>query len=429
MASELFALDAQAMRAGLASGRFESRALIESCLARIAARDGKVHAFARLSPAARSDASASDRRRERRALEGIPIGVKDIIDTAGLGTEYNSAIYAGHVPAHDADVVVRLREAGAVIIGKCHTTEFANMHPSPARNPHGLAHTPGGSSSGSAAAVAAGMVPLALGTQTGGSVIRPGSFCGLFAFKSSWGRTNIHGVHELARSFDTIGWYGRSARDLELLAPVLLNTHRPVRLSRSPRFVRLATPYDRMAEKAMLRACDVLADALAERGAKVVKRGLPALFREARDRHRVINSTEASRSFGRYARETPKKLSAHLRGFVAEGRRSEAHYADALAYASRARVAFDAAFGDDDVFIVPSAPGEAPRGIAWTGDAVFNSWLSLLQVPCVTLPFACGPRGLPLGVQLVGRYGQDERLLAIARWTAERLDIRAPIAT
>jgi amidase len=413
------------MLAGLARRRFSAAALAESCLDAIAARDPAIRAFVRLDPAARAAARAADARRARRPLEGLPVGIKDLIDTAGLGTEYGARVFAGHVPAHDAHAVWRLREAGAIVIGKCATTEFANMHPAATRNPHGLRHTPGGSSSGSAAAVAAGFVPLALGTQTGGSVIRPGSFCGVFAFKSSWGRTETHGVHELGRSLDTVGWFARAAEDLEVLAPVLLTAHRRAAAPASPRFVRLATPFDAAASAEMRRACDAFARDVERAGGRVVRRRLPSWFAQTREAHRVVISVEASRAFARYLRETPGKLSANIRGFIAVGQRNERRYAEALKFADRARTLLEDAFGDDDVFIVPAAPGTAPRGLAWTGDSVFSGFWSLLRVPCTTSPYATGVDGLPLGVQLIGRYGADERLLAVTRWAAHRLGIAA----
>jgi Asp-tRNA(Asn)/Glu-tRNA(Gln) amidotransferase A subunit family amidase len=425
MASDLAWLSARAMLQGLARRRFTAADLATACLTQIAARDPELHAFVRLAPDARRVARASDARRTRRPLEGLPIGIKDIIDTAGLGTEYGSRAFVGHVPAHDAQCVHRLREAGAVIIGKCATTEFANMHPSAARNPHAPAHTPGGSSSGSAAAVAAGMVPLALGTQTGGSVIRPGAFCGVFAFKSSWGRTETHGVHELGRSLDTVGWFARTGEDLGVLAPVLLRGHRRAAPPRQPRFVRLATPFDAVATPEMRRACDVFAREVAKAGGKVAKRRLPAWFAETRDAHRVVISVEASRAFDRYLRETPTKISKHLHEFTALGRANEKRYSAALKLGDLARVYLEQTFDDDDVFIVPGAAGEAPRGLAWTGDPSFSGFWSLLRTPCATLPFARGPAGLPLGVQLVGRIGEDETLLAITAWAAKALDIQA----
>ncbi|MFO0294009.1 MAG: amidase [Rhodospirillales bacterium] len=425
MASDLAWLGAREMLAGLARRRFSAAALAESCLDAIAARDPAIRAFVRLDPAARAAARAADARRARRPLEGLPVGIKDLIDTAGLGTEYGARVFAGHVPAHDAHAVWRLREAGAIVIGKCATTEFANMHPAATRNPHGLRHTPGGSSSGSAAAVAAGFVPLALGTQTGGSVIRPGSFCGVFAFKSSWGRTETHGVHELGRSLDTVGWFARAAEDLEVLAPVLLTAHRRAAAPASPRFVRLATPFDAAASAEMRRACDAFARDVERAGGRVVRRRLPSWFAQTREAHRVVISVEASRAFARYLRETPGKLSANIRGFIAVGQRNERRYAEALKFADRARTLLEDAFGDDDVFIVPAAPGTAPRGLTWTGDSVFSGFWSLLRVPCTTSPYATGVDGLPLGVQLIGRYGADERLLAVTRWAAHRLGIAA----
>ena len=425
MASDLAWLSARAMLEGLARRRCTGADLTAACLAQIAERDRALHAFVRLAPDATRVARASDARRRRRPLEGLPIGIKDIIDTKGLGTEYGSRAFVGHVPAHDAQCVHRLREAGAVILGKCATTEFANMHPSAARNPHAPRHTPGGSSSGSAAAVAAGMVPLALGTQTGGSVIRPGAFCGVFAFKSSWGRTETHGVHELGRSLDTVGWFAREAEDLALLAPVLLRGHVRPKATKTPRFVRLATPFDSVATREMRRACDVFARELAKAGAKVVRRRLPSWFAETREAHRVVISVEASRAFDRYLRETPGKISKHLHAFAALGRANEKRYSAALALGDRARLHLDEIFGEDDAFIVPGAAGEAPRGLAWTGDPSFSGFWSLLRTPCTTLPFARGPAGLPLGVQLVGRIGADEQLIALTAWAAKALDIHA----
>ncbi|MBL8698340.1 MAG: amidase [Alphaproteobacteria bacterium] len=427
MASDLASLTASEMLAALARHRVTSQRLVEASLAAIVRRDRSLKSFVRLSPEARAEAARSDRRGVRRPLEGVPVGVKDIIDTARLGTEYGARIAAGHVPAHDATAVHRLREAGAVVVGKCATTEFAHMHPAATRNPHDPTRTPGGSSSGSAAAVAAGLVPLALGTQTGGSVIRPGSFCGVFAFKSSWGRTETHGIHELGRSLDTVGWFARSAEDLGLLGPVLLAGHQPARTVTKPSFVRLRTPYDALASKAMLAACDDVAARLAAAGAEVARRRLPAWYKSARDAHRVVISVEASRAFARYAREQPTRLSATLRDFIEKGQAAEPDYAGALAFGDRARVHLDQVFGDHDVLIVPAAAGEAPKGLGWTGDPVFNGFWSLLRVPCVSLPAARSRAGMPLGVQLVGRFGQDERLLAIASWVAERLKI-GPVA-
>lgn len=427
MASDLASLTASEMLAALSRHRVTAQRLVEASLAAIGRRDRALKSFVRLSPEARADAARSDRRSVRRALEGVPVGVKDIIDTAGLGTEYGARIAAGHVPAHDARAVHRLREAGAVIVGKCATTEFAHMHPAATRNPHDPTRTPGGSSSGSAAAVAAGLVPLALGTQTGGSVIRPGSFCGVFAFKSSWGRTETHGIHELGRSLDTVGWFARSAEDLALLGPVMLAGHRAARPITKPRFVRLRTPYDALASRAMIAACDDVASRLGAIGVDVARRRLPAWYKETRDAHRVVISVESSRAFNRYVREEPAKLSATLRDFIEKGQAAEPDYAAALAFGDRARVHLDQVFGDQDVFIVPAAAGEAPKGLGWTGDPVFNGFWSLLRVPCVTLPVAKSRAGMPLGVQLVGRYGQDERLLAIAAWVAERLKI-GPVA-
>jgi len=380
-------------------------------LARIAAEDGAVRAFVRLDPGAMAAAEAAA---ARAPLHGLPVAIKDIIDTAGLGTECGTAALAGRVPARDAACVARLKAAGAVIIGKTATTELAHVTPTVTRNPRDLRRTPGGSSSGSAAAVAAGMVPVALGTQTGGSVIRPASYCGIAGFKSSIGRTELAGVHELAGSMDTVGWMARGAADLRLIGSVLLQPPRAAGPSPDrPRIGLAATPYDHLAEPAvhagLARAAERLAGA-----AEVVPLALPAGFGALNALHRVVCSVEASVAFARYDREQPERLSAVLRAFIAEGVANRGRYAEAMAAARAGRAALADLLAGFDALMVPAATGEAPLGLESTGDAGFNLFWSLLGVPCVTLPFATGPAGMPIGLQLVGPFGRDEELLALA---------------
>lgn len=381
--------------------------------ARIAARDGEVRAFVRLAPSAPAGTGP---------LAGVPVAIKDIVDTEGLGTEYGSPIFVGHVPARDADCVARLKRAGAAILGKTATTEFAHVTPTVTRNPRDLARTPGGSSSGSTAAVADGMARLAIGTQTGGSVIRPASFCGVFGFKSSIGRTDTTGVHELARSLDTVGWFAATAEDLRLAGRVLLRDamgSRPI--ARRPRLAFLTTPYDARAEASAGAALDKARRALAPHAeiAPVMLRseygGLEAL-------HRRIVSVEASRAFKRYYDESRDLLSPALREFVEFGRANEAGYADAQAEAAAARQAFDADIAGFDAFVLPAALGEAPD-LSTTGDAAYSLFLSLLGPPCASLPAATGPAGMPIGVQFVGPRGRDEELLDLVVWAAAKLAI------
>lgn len=400
---DLHALTATLALEAVRRGRTTGAAIAAACRVRIAARDGEIGAFARLAV---DDASPP-----RPPLYGLPVGVKDIIDTAGLGTEYGSAHYVGHMPARDADCVRRLKAAGAGILGKTVTTEFAHLAPKGTRNPRDLERTPGGSSSGSAAAVADFMVPLALGTQTGGSVIRPASFCGTFGFKSSIGRTNTEGVHELARSLDTVGWFARSAADLRLLGSVLLDPRRagsaaPTR----PRIASLATPYDDAAEPEALAIRDAVCRKLADR-AEIVPLTLGRSYANLNALHRRIVSVEASRAFAAYEARDATKLSPELREFMALGRSNEAGYVDAHAEADRARRVFDTDIAGFDAFVLPAALGEAPLGVGSTGDATFSLFLSLLGPPCATIPAGTGKAGMPIGVQFVGRRQGDEELL------------------
>ncbi|HEX2117057.1 MAG TPA: amidase [Alphaproteobacteria bacterium] len=422
MSDDLIALGAIEATAAIRNRTLRSSELVEACLARIEEREPDIHAFARLASDSRERARLADLAPLPLPLHGVPVAIKDIIDTADLGTEYGSPIFAGHVPREDANCVARLKAAGAIVIGKTVTTEFAHVTPQTTRNPRDPARTPGGSSSGSAAAVADGMVPVALGTQTGGSVIRPASYCGVFGFKSSNGRTDTRGVHELARSLDTVGWFARNALDLSLLGRILLRDGKrwpPV--PDQPRLARAVTPYDSKATHAALRARDEACVQLAATGAEVATIELPADFGDLNAVHRRIVSVEASRAFARYASEHPEKLSPALTSFIAEGRGSEAGYEEARAIAKEARNKLALLMQDVDALVLPAATGEAPEGLGSTGDATFSLFLSLLGPPCATIPAASGDIGLPIGVQLVGRFNHDEELLALVEWAAARL--------
>lgn len=412
---DLIRHSATRVRRAIAGGELAPGELVDACRARIAAREPEIGAFARLAPAGELALLG--------ALAGIPVAIKDIVDTAGLGTEYGSAVFEGHVPATDAACVAKLKAAGAVIPGKTVTTEFAHVTPKATRNPCDPTRTPGGSSSGSAAAVADFMVPLAIGTQTGGSVIRPASYCGIFGFKPTIGRTDTRGVHELARSLDTVGWFARAAADLKLLAGVLLEPPRtPAPLRPRPRLALLTTPYDGSADACVRDALEAAARRLAA-AADVVPVALPAVYGELNALHRRIVSVEASRAFGVYEAKAPGKLSPALREFIALGRANEAGYESALAAAETARRAFDADIANFDAFILPAATGEAPTGLGSTGEATFSLFLSLLGPPCATLPAARGPSGMPVGVQLVGARGRDEELIDLAIWAADTLGL------
>jgi Asp-tRNA(Asn)/Glu-tRNA(Gln) amidotransferase A subunit family amidase len=422
MKERLTALGAIEATAAIRDRTLRSSELVDACLARILAREPEIHAFARLAGDAQDRARLADLAPLPLPLHGVPVAIKDIIDTADLGTEYGSPIFAGHVPKADANCVTRLKAAGAIVIGKTVTTEFAHVTPQATRNPRDPSRTPGGSSSGSAAAVADLMAPIALGTQTGGSVIRPASYCGIFGFKSSIGRTDTRGVHELARSLDTVGWFARNALDLSLLGRVLLALGKrwPL-LPEQPRLACALTPYDSLASEAALRARDDACAQLAATGADVVKIELPDAFADLNAVHRRIVSTEAARAFARYAARHPDKLSPALAAFVEEGRRNEAGYEEARTIAKDARHTLSLLMEDVDALVMPAATGEAPEGLASTGDAAFSLFWSLLGPPCATIPAAEGETGLPIGVQFIGKFNRDEDLLALVEWAAARL--------
>ena len=417
---------AAALRA-IARGALSSEALVEACLARIATREAQVGAWIHLDPdAALAAARAADRASRRGPLHGIPVGIKDIFDTADMPTEYGTSIHAGHRPAADALAVARLRAAGAVILGKTVTTEFANSHPGKTRHPVNPAHTPGGSSSGSAAAVADRMIPLALGTQTAGSVIRPAAFCGVVGFKPSHGRIGISGVKPLAPSLDTIGVFARSVEDADLAARVLWgeSTVVPELVSERPRRVGYCrTEVWDQAEEGVEAALDKVALAMRSAGVDVVDLELPERCRGLVEAQRTIQLFETRLSLSPEWREHGARMSADLRDVIERGAAIPAgRYEAALRHAATARASLDEVFAKVDLVLTPSSKGEAPASLATTGDPIFNRIWTLLHVPCVNLPAMEGPHGLPLGAQLVGRNGHDHELLALARWLEAELD-------
>ena len=408
----------------IARGELTSEALVGSCLERIAAREPDVQAWAWLdADLALRQARALDREPARRPLHGVPVGIKDIFDTADMPTEYNSPIYRGHQPKWDAACVALLRRAGCVILGKTVTTEFAHLHPGKTRNPHNPAHTPGGSSSGSAAAVADQMVPLALGTQTGGSIIRPAAFCGAVGCKPSFNSINRAGLKFAAESLDTIGVLARSAEDAALGLHVLSGRALPDFKQpggRTPRVGLCRTPRWRDADAATHAAIERAAAQLAKAGARVADFELPeggaALFEE----HGKIMNYETARALAWEYLNHPDKISATLRPRIEEGwQLSREAYDAARALGRDCRRRLADRMKEYDFLITPSAPGEAPATLETTGSSVFNRVWTLLGVPCVTLPFGSGPHGVPLGVQLVGPFDGDSGLLAWAHW-AER---------
>jgi Asp-tRNA(Asn)/Glu-tRNA(Gln) amidotransferase A subunit family amidase len=395
--------------------------LLRGCLARIEEREPEVRAFAHLdAQAALAQAQALDAGPWRGPLHGLPLGVKDLFDTASQPTTYGSPVYAGHRPAADAAAVVLCREAGAVLPGKTVTTEFAYFHPGPTRNPRNLAHTPGGSSSGSAAAVADAMLPLALGTQTAASIIRPAAFCGVVGYKPSLGRVPRAGVKSLSETMDTVGAFGRCVRDVALLGAVLTGDARldaeanwaeppPLRIGLCP--TPDAAQMDADSQAAWAYAVRVLAP-----GAAVLRDApWPAAMPDLVALQKAVMTYEMARALSHERTVHCGALSERLRNLFDEGMAITAPvHAEHLTQVLTARQHADTWFESFDVLLAPSTLGEAPAGIEATGDPLFSRGWSVLGLPCVHLPFAQGRRGLPVGLQLVGRWGDDHRLLAAA---------------
>ncbi|MFM0157071.1 amidase [Paraburkholderia sediminicola] len=400
--------------------------LARACLDRIVQRDGEIHAFAHLDPDhAMAQAHALDRGAIRGPLHGLPLGVKDLFDTVDFPTTYGSPIYEGHRPDSDAAAVALCREAGALVIGKTVTTEFAFFHPGPTCNPRDVRHTPGGSSSGSAAAVADHMLPLALGTQTSGSVIRPAAYCGVVGYKASSGRVPRAGVKSISEALDTLGGFGRSVRDVALLGAVLTGDRRLEEGLDDPKAPRIG-----MCRTAEWPHADADTQQAWAEASAVLIRHAPATQDVAlpEDMPDLVALQKEIMAFQMYRALSYERLcsldqfSLQLQAQMDDGAKiSSASHAHHLWQARTARRRINLVFEQFDVLVAPSAAGEAPIGTDATGDPVFCRGWTLLGLPCVHLPFARGRHGLPIGVQLIGRWGDDHRLLAFAQWVHDRL--------
>lgn len=430
---------ADAARA-IRDGMLSSEELVAACLARIRELEPRVEAWQFIDAEhALSQARARDlERREGRAvgpLHGVPIGIKDIIDTADMPTEDGTVLHAGRTPERDATVVAMLRAAGAVIMGKTVTTECAYFHPGKTRNPHNPEHTPGGSSSGSAAAVAAGMVPLALGTQTNGSVIRPAAFCGVYGFKPTHGLIPRGGILRLSRSLDQVGLFARTLEDVALLAEQLegYDERDPDTRPRArvpfcaiakqepplpPTLGFVKTPLWERADGDTKEAFAELVEALGER---VMEIDLPESARAALEWHAAIMQAEMAASLDMEWEKGRDRLSEQLRALLSRGREVRAlDYQRALARIPLLNDAFGEIFERCDAILTPAAPGTAPRGLGSTGDPAFCTLWTLCGMPALSLPLMQGANGLPLGVQLVGARRDDARLLRTGRWLVSR---------
>lgn len=428
-------LDATAMRQAIEAGGCDATTLAATALERIEALEPEIRAWAFLDPAhARAMAQALDAGGRRGPLFGIPIGIKDIFDTADMPTENGSRLHAGRQPSSDASAVERLRAAGALVIGKTVTTEFATFTPGKTRNPHDTARTPGGSSSGSAAAVAAGMVPLAIGSQTNGSIIRPASFCGVFGFKPSFGLIGRRGMTLQSPSVDHVGLFANSLRDIALLAEVLAGhdpgdaASRPIAtppfsavlaggLAVPPRLAFVPGPTWEAAEPWTREAFTTLARRLG-----AAELALPPAFADAVELHRLISWAELAHCLAREYAAGPGGLSERLRSMIEGGQAVPAtRYLEALDARRGLIAAITGLFADYDAIVTPAAPGEAPLGLESTGSPLFCTLWSLLGTPAISLPLLTGPNGMPVGVQLVGAPGGDTRLLAVSKWVEERM--------
>jgi Asp-tRNA(Asn)/Glu-tRNA(Gln) amidotransferase A subunit family amidase len=407
--------------------KLSAEELLRSCLARIAARDAVVRAWLHLeSERALRAAREADKLPPTGVLHGLPIGVKDVIDTAEYPTTQNSPIYAGLQVGRDAACVALARGAGALILGKTDTVEFASSgRKALTRNPYDPAHTPGGTSSGSAAAVADFMTPLAFGTQTSGSLIRPAAFTGIYAMKPTWNRVSREGVRMYAASLDTVGWYGRSVDDLALMAEAM-GVPRPgsAVAVRGLRVGLCRTPAWPEIESSGAAALEQAAKRLSEAGAVVEELALPARFEGLRAAHAAISQREAGVAFLPEYVNAQSLLAPALREKVENTAGiSDQVLLSSYALADACRPQFDALFGAAlDVVLAPSAPGEAPEGLHTTGNAVFNTLWTLLHVPCINIPAGQGGKGLPIGVQLIGPRLGDSRLLAMAAGLAPVID-------
>ena len=384
---------------------------VTECLARIEARESQIHAWAYLDPEhALAQARALDGMPGKGPLHGVPVGIKDVLDTFDMPTQHGSSIYRGHRPGRDSNCVAWLRKAGAVILGKTATTEFASPIPVGVRNPLDFTRTPGVSSSGSAAAVADRMVPLALGTQTGGSVIRPAAYCGIYGYKGSIDAIDRGGIQHVRPSLDTVGVFARSLEDLGRVV-----AFKP--LERAPRLGFCRTYEWHLARPETQEA---LLDAAERLGAKEIE--LPALFKDALESFRVIVLRESALAYEREFREHLGTMNDWLKQVAAQSV-SDAAYENALRQAAQCRAYLATVFKDIDAIITPATAGEASQKLTGLEDQTFCPLWTLMHGPCVTIPAFKGPNGMPMGLQVVGPIEGDERLRGVCSEIAKRIGL------
>jgi len=404
------------------AGALKASAVIDRCAQAIAAQEHEIGAFTVLDiEGARGEAD----KQGATPLHGLPVGIKDIFDTSDFATEYGSPIYAGHRPKADAALVMAVRRAGGVVLGKTVTTEFASLQPAGTRNPRKPAHTPGGSSSGSAAAVAAGMLPIAFGSQTGGSVIRPAAYCGVAAFKPSFRLIPTIGMKAFSWSLDTAGVFGAGVEDVAFAAAAV--TGRDLRIDTStsataPSIALIRTHLWPEASAEMQAVVEHAARAAQTAGARVQEIVLPAIFEDMHRCHRIIQDFEAFQTLAYEYDRHHERLGAILRAQLDKAAALTPDvYDEARRTARRARQTFADLMAKTDVILTPSAPGAAPHGLGSTGLPTFNRLWTLLGTPCVNVPGMTGAGGLPLGLQIVGRFARDKLALAAAEFLARAL--------
>lgn len=423
-------LSAVAAAREIAAGRLTCEALARSCLERIDAREADVRAFSALdADAVIAAARQLDRQPSRGPLHGLPIGIKDVLDTSDLPTQMGSSIYEGNRTCADSAVVAASRAAGGLIFGKTVTCEFAGMAPRGTRNPHDLQRTPGGSSSGSAAAVADCMLPLAFGTQTGGSILRPASFCGIIGYKPTFGMFSRQGLKFAAESLDTIGLFAREIEDIALFADSLLGQRAPdatfltkprIGLCRTYLWEKKASPETRATVEQAARQAE-------QAGAIVTEFDLPPGFEDLCMAREVINDVERSRSLAWEWLQHRADISPQLTGSVESGLKTDQEtYIRHLRRAEALRAQFAQVSACFDGLIAPVVNGEAPLGLDYTGDPALQGLWTLLHVPTLALPVALGPGGMPVAIQLVGRRDEDRKMLALAIWLRDKAGIRPP---
>ena len=437
--SELSAVDAAA---AIRAGECTSEELVRACLDHTESIERTVGAWQYLEPElAMKQARDADLHRRGGAplgpLHGVPVGIKDIFDTEDMPTEDGTVLHSGRTPASDSTAVARLREAGAIIMGKTVTTEMAVYAPGKTTNPHDPTRTPGGSSSGSAAAVAASMVPLAIGTQTNGSVIRPASYCGVYGYKPSHGLISRYRVLQQSRVLDHVGVFGRTVEDVALIAQQLMgyDERDPDMRPRArpdlmgivageppiaPHFAFVKTPSWDQADEDVKGGFFELVEFL---GAQVEELDLTELLQNAIERHRSIMEADLAKSFRWEYERGKERLSLTLCEMIERGRQCLAmDYNLALEQIPVLNAALDEILAEYDAIITPAATGEAPLGLESTGSPVFCTPWTLCGMPAISLPLLQGTHGMPVGVQLVGAKGDDARLLRVARWLAARVN-------